>query len=70
VSCKSFHLYDVEFDLWSVGLPSIAMRGDRGEVRCCGLSNACNGGDGWNLVTLLAMKSLLMGIGCLPLQGV
>jgi hypothetical protein len=30
-----FHLYDVEFDLWSVqsaGLPSIMMRGDRGEV--------------------------------------
>jgi hypothetical protein len=28
VSCKSFHLYDVEFDLWSiesVGLPSVVM---------------------------------------------
>jgi hypothetical protein len=23
----------------SVGLPSVVMRGDRGEVRCCGLSN-------------------------------
>jgi hypothetical protein len=22
----------------SVGLPSVVMRGDRGEVRCCGLS--------------------------------
>jgi hypothetical protein len=22
----------------TVGLPSIVMRGDRGEVRCCGLS--------------------------------
>jgi hypothetical protein len=22
----------------SVGLPSVLMRGDRGEVRCCGLS--------------------------------
>jgi hypothetical protein len=35
VSCKSIHLYDVEFDLWnveSVGLPSVVMRGDRGEV--------------------------------------
>jgi hypothetical protein len=40
VSCKPFHLYDVEFDLWSVesiGLPSVVMRGDCGEVRCCGL---------------------------------
>jgi hypothetical protein len=28
VSCKSFHLYDAEFDLWSiksVGLPSVEM---------------------------------------------
>jgi hypothetical protein len=51
VLCKSFHLYDVEFDLWSVeiaGLPFIVMRGDRGEVRCCGLSKVWNGGDGWN----------------------
>jgi hypothetical protein len=41
VSYKSIHLYDVEFDLWnveSVGLPSVVMRGDHGEVRCCGLS--------------------------------
>jgi hypothetical protein len=52
VSCKSFHLYDVELDLWSVesaGLPSVVMQGDRGEVRCCRLSKVCNGGDGWNL---------------------
>jgi hypothetical protein len=51
VSCKSVHLYDVKFDLWnveSVGLPYIAMWGDRGEVRCCGLSKVWNGGDGWN----------------------
>jgi hypothetical protein len=51
VSCKSFHLYDVEFDLRSVesaGHPSITMRGDRGEVRCYGLSKVCNGGDSWN----------------------
>jgi hypothetical protein len=47
----SFHLYDVEFDLWSiesVGLPSVVMRGDRGEVRCYGLSKGWNGGGGWN----------------------
>jgi hypothetical protein len=28
VSCKSVHLYDVEFDLWnveSIGLPSVVM---------------------------------------------
>jgi hypothetical protein len=29
--------------------PSVMMRGDRGEVRCCGLSKVRNGGDGWNL---------------------
>jgi hypothetical protein len=48
----SIHLYDVEFDLWNVegvGLPSIMMRGDRGEVQCCGLSKVWNGEDGWNL---------------------
>jgi hypothetical protein len=51
VSCKSVHLYDVEFDLLnveSIGLPSVVMSGGCGEVRCCGLSNAWNGGDGWN----------------------
>jgi hypothetical protein len=51
VTCKSVHLYDVEFDLWnveSVGLPSVVMRGDRSEVRCCGLSKVWNAGDGWN----------------------
>jgi hypothetical protein len=51
VSCKSFHLYDVEFDLWSVesaGLSSVVMRGDCGEVRCGGLSKVWNGGDSWN----------------------
>jgi hypothetical protein len=29
-------------------LPSVVMRGDRGEVRCCSLSKVWNGGDGWN----------------------
>jgi hypothetical protein len=51
VSCKSFHLCDVEFDLWSVesaGLPSVVMCGDRGEVRCCGLSKDWNSRDSWN----------------------
>jgi hypothetical protein len=46
VSCKSVHLYDVEFDLWnveSIGLSSVMMGGDRGEVRCCGLSMVWNG---------------------------
>jgi hypothetical protein len=47
-----FHLYDVEFwlvvSVESVGLPSITMCGDRGEVRCCCLSKGWNGGDGWN----------------------
>jgi hypothetical protein len=33
----------------SVGLPSVVMRGDRGEVRCCGLSKAWNGGEGCDL---------------------
>jgi hypothetical protein len=53
VSCKSFYLYDAEFDLWSiesVGLPSVVMRGDHGEVRYCGLSKIWNGGEGWNLL--------------------
>jgi hypothetical protein len=51
VLCKSFHLYDVEFDLWSVesaDLPSIVMRLDRGEDRCYGLNKVWNGGDGLN----------------------
>jgi hypothetical protein len=32
----------------SVCLPSIVMRVERGEVRCCALSKVWNGGDGWN----------------------
>jgi hypothetical protein len=31
----------------SVGLPSVMKWGDRGEVRCCGLSKVSNGGDDW-----------------------
>jgi hypothetical protein len=30
----------------SIGLPSIMMRVDHGEVRCCGLSKGWNGGHG------------------------
>jgi hypothetical protein len=30
----------------SVGLPSVVMRGDCGEDRCCGLSMVWNGRDG------------------------
>jgi hypothetical protein len=33
----------------SVVLPSVMMRGDRGEDRCCGLSMGWNGGDIWNM---------------------
>jgi hypothetical protein len=33
----------------SVGLPSVVMCGDRGEIRCCGLRKVWNGGDCWNL---------------------
>jgi hypothetical protein len=37
----------------SVGLPSVVMmRGDRGEVRCCGLSKVWNGGEGCDLHSL------------------
>jgi hypothetical protein len=32
----------------SVGLPSVMMSSDRGEIRCCGSSKVWNGGDGWN----------------------
>jgi hypothetical protein len=52
VLCKSFHVYDVEFDMRSVesiGLPSVMMYGDCGEVRCCGLRKVWNVGDGWSL---------------------
>jgi hypothetical protein len=32
----------------SVGLPSVMMWGDRGDIRCYGLSKVWNGGDSWN----------------------
>jgi hypothetical protein len=36
----------------SVGLPSVVMRGGRGEVRCYGLSKVWNGGEGCDLHSL------------------
>jgi hypothetical protein len=33
----------------SVSLPSVVMCGDRGEIRCCGLSKVWNGGEGCDL---------------------
>jgi hypothetical protein len=33
----------------SVGLPSVVMWGDCGEVQCCGLSKVWNGGEGCDL---------------------
>jgi hypothetical protein len=33
----------------SVGLQSVMMAGDRGEIRCCSLSKVWNGGKGCDL---------------------
>jgi hypothetical protein len=33
----------------SVGLPSVVMWGDRGEIQCCGWSKVLNGGEGCDL---------------------
>jgi hypothetical protein len=33
----------------SVGLPSVMMLGDRGEIQCCCLSKVWNGGEGCDL---------------------
>jgi hypothetical protein len=51
----------------SVGLPSVVIRGDRGEVRCCGLSKVCNGGEGYDLhdlwlVMLKSSKDQFLGV--------
>jgi hypothetical protein len=40
----------------SVSLPSVVMWGHRGEVRCCGLSNDWNGGEGCDLHSLWLVK--------------
>jgi hypothetical protein len=51
----------------SVGLPSVVMRGDRGEVRCCDLSKVWNSGeccdlhDLW-LVLLELAKDWFLGV--------
>jgi hypothetical protein len=36
----------------SVGLPYVVMGGDRGEIRCCGLSKVWNSGGGCDLHSL------------------
>jgi hypothetical protein len=51
----------------SVGLPSIVIRGDRGEVRCCGLNKVCNGGEDYDLhslwlVMLESSKDQFLGV--------
>jgi hypothetical protein len=51
----------------SVVLPSVMMCGDRGEVRCRGLSKVWNGGDGWNpssdlFVMLESAKDRVIGV--------
>jgi hypothetical protein len=51
----------------SVGLPSVVMRGDHGEIRCCGLSQVCNGGEGCDLhglwfIMLEYAKDLVIGV--------
>jgi hypothetical protein len=34
----------------SVGLPSVVMWGDRGEIRCCSLSKVWNDGEGYEVI--------------------
>jgi hypothetical protein len=51
----------------SVGLPSVVMWGDRGEVRCCGLSKVWNGGEDYDLhdlwlVMLEFTKDQVLGV--------
>jgi hypothetical protein len=43
----------------SVGLQSVMMAGDRGEIRCCSLSKVWNGGKGCDLhgLWLVMLKS-------------
>jgi hypothetical protein len=44
------------FSVESVGLPSAVMWGDRGEVRCCGLSKVWNAGEGCDRHSLCFVK--------------
>jgi hypothetical protein len=51
----------------SVGLPSVVMCGDRGEIRCCGLDKVWNGWEGCNLhslwlVMLESAKDRVIGV--------
>jgi hypothetical protein len=51
----------------SVGLPSVVMWGDRGEVQCRGLSKDRNGGEGYDLhdlwlVMLESTKDRILGV--------
>jgi hypothetical protein len=51
----------------SVGLPSVVMWGDRGEIRCCGLSKVWNGWGGCDLhdlwlVMLKSAKNWVIGV--------
>jgi hypothetical protein len=76
VSYKSFHLYDIEFGLYwvlKVLVFHLSMWGDRGEIRCCGLSKVCNGGEGWDLhglwlVMLESAKDRVIGVDTLGQQ--
>jgi hypothetical protein len=51
----------------SVGLPSVVMWGDHGEIHCCGLSKVWNGGEGCDLhglwiVMLESAKNWVLGV--------
>jgi hypothetical protein len=51
----------------SLGLPSVVMCGDHGEIRCCGLSKVWNGGEGYDLhglwlVMLEFAKGRVLGV--------
>jgi hypothetical protein len=55
------------FNVESVGLPSVVMCGDHGEIRCCGLSKVWNGGEdcdlhGLWLVMLESAKDRFLGV--------
>jgi hypothetical protein len=57
----------------SIGLPSIVMRGDRGEDRCNGLSKDWSGGEGCDLhglwlVMLESAKDRVLGVDTLRQQ--
>jgi hypothetical protein len=58
----------------SIGLPSVVMWGDRGDIQCCGLSNVWNSGEGCDLhslwlVMLESGKDQVLGVDT-PVQQV